>query len=414
MLLLVMLACSKQALMGPIYEYQYNAMKKAEPVRLSPIPSPASPTVKILHVRVYTDQGYRRELMNWQRQVESLFSKVNFLLGEAYQLRLEVNSVSEWTSSSDASSMSAMLAELKALDKGEGASWVIGFVTQLPIVSTGVDTLGVTNYLGKHIVLRGSNNAAGLRASHRRFDRLDSAKVAELNQRLRLHQELFVFIHELGHTLGALHTSDEGLMSPHYDSSISWFVEANDDLVRVAISHRLDDSLGGAALTTALKDSMDEADSRGWNQRDIDKAWGKWASMGPQTGGLGKSLADEKNPLARQDDTEVETAWSMAQRYAQEGNEKQERKLLGAIRKYYRERKLVSGSAGPVSRYELAERYYRLGFFVAAEELLSSNSDKPENAAILAAIAQKRQRYGVLAGSTSEDREAEVFALIPK
>ena len=455
---IALLGCSKERLLGPIYKFQYKSMKKLEPVRLTPILAPPSPTTKILHVRVYADEGYRRELYNWQRQVESLFSKVNFLFGNAYQLRLQVDSVSEWKSTSDTSSMKAMLAELKELDKGEGASWIVGFVTQLPIITTGIDTLGVTNYLGKHIVLRGSNDAAGLQALHQRLDRLDSAEVEQLYQRRRVHQELYIFIHELGHTLGALHTSEEGVMAPYYDSSNAWFVEANDDIVRIAVSHREDDSVGGSALATALETAMDDADSRGWNQPDIDRAWAKLASLRGQADGLETSLIprrttdgklngkpDEKPngneaeailakfnshvgkkqgaqalkivaTMLKQPMTEnrMPVAWVMAQRYAQEGNVTQERKLLGAIRQYYRERHIVPGSVDPVNRYELAQRYYRLGYFVAAEELLSVSPDKPEHAAVLAAIAQKRERYGVLAGSTSEDKEAAILALIPK
>ncbi len=425
-------------------------MKKLEPVRLTPILAPPSPTTKILHVRVYADEGYRRELYNWQRQVESLFSKVNFLFGDAYQLRLQVDSVREWNSTSDTSSMKAMLAELKELDEGEGASWIVGFVTQLPIITTGIDTLGVTNYLGKHIVLRGSNDAAGLQALHQRLDRLDNTEIEQLYQRRRVHQELYIFIHELGHSLGALHTSEEGLMAPYYDSSNAWFVEANDDIVRIAVSYREDDSVGGSALATALETAMDDADSRGWSQPDIDRAWAKLASLRGQTDGPETSLMPRRTPDGKPDGNDAEVilanfnshvekkqgaqalkivatmlkqpmtegrtlvAWSMAQRYAQEGNATQERKLLRAIREYYRERQIVPGSLEPVNRYELAQRYYRLGYFVAAEELLSVNSDKPEHAAILAAIAQKRERYGVLAGSTSEDKEAAILALIPR
>jgi hypothetical protein len=113
---------------------------------------------------------------------------------------------------------------------------VVGLVGALPRQTQSLHELGYSEVLGKHVVVR----AASRLGEHDAFDRALTELSDEERDRLvrarRRHRAEAVFLHELGHVLGALHEAEvTSLMHPAYDEKMNAFGDDAVILMRLAL-----------------------------------------------------------------------------------------------------------------------------------------------------------------------------------
>jgi hypothetical protein len=106
---------------------------------------------------------------------------------------------------------------------------------------------------GKHVVVRAARAAEEKDEIDKAFDELKDADRAKLGEARAKHRAAAVLLHEIGHTLGAIHARDRAsLMHPSYDTQMSSYGDPAAALMRAGLAHRQDAPAMARALLSAL------------------------------------------------------------------------------------------------------------------------------------------------------------------
>ena len=159
-----------------------------EPAAAEPVRKPPAVVRQVLKLRVYADASHRTRDPAWDQHIREIVEEANALLATQFAARLEVSNTRVWERSGG-DALDAALQELQARDAGDDTSWIVGLVGTRREPTNDVHQLGTSVTLGRHMVLRATS--------------ADKA--------------LSVFLHHVGHTLGAPHSRDPSVMSPTYD-----------------------------------------------------------------------------------------------------------------------------------------------------------------------------------------------------
>ncbi len=218
---------------------QRNAARRLAPRAFwKDLPDPKRPPRK-LRARVWVQDDYRRQVLGAQLRLYRTMGRANRVLAARLGIEVEIVSIKSWSQSSRLSGLEVSLEALEALDPGEGVDFVLGMVTPLPAATSAIHQLGMARLLGKHLVLRGMDDAKEFLALNRAFDLLDSEERERLYVERREHKEVVVLLHELGHALGALHVrSPRSVMTPAHDHAILGFSPQNLDLAKISLKAR--------------------------------------------------------------------------------------------------------------------------------------------------------------------------------
>jgi tetratricopeptide (TPR) repeat protein len=208
-----------------------------EPARLVPT-RVANPGSFKARIRVYTDAGYRSQNPAHEQQLRTLLAGAFRILAPTIGVDLGEVEFRSWERQAG-SDLPAMLAELEALDAGDDVDWVLGFVDAQGHVAADVHQLGEARVLGRHAVLRGLNDAAEVTLLEAALRGMSSRERQALYGRRKHHKELVLLLHEMGHTLGAMHvTGVDRIMAPSYEASQSSFEGPNARLMAAAAQAR--------------------------------------------------------------------------------------------------------------------------------------------------------------------------------
>lgn len=235
------------------------------------LPTPTGTEVKKAKVRVYADDEHRAQTVNWERKFSVMLRRANEVLGPTAGLELEIVETKAWPRTSASSDLEAMLAELEDLDPGGDVHFVVGVATALPEVTASMHQLGVARLLGKHLVVRGLNDTKEIEVLGAVLDNLSTENREKLWSIRRKHKETALFLHELGHLLGAIHTNEPGrLLHPTYDAKIVDFARANAKLMRIAAGFRTSAGPTGdrRAELEALRAYLAATTYAGWVKED--------------------------------------------------------------------------------------------------------------------------------------------------
>ena len=206
------------------------------------------------HLRALATAQYTAQTLDWQRDFKELVARANAVV-EPLGAHLEVDSMSSWTSSASAADVDVALAALRHDDDGGGVDWVVGLVGGLPKFTDSFHELGRGDVIGKYFVLRAATDLQENDAIAGALDELSADERMTLVHERRQHRAAAVFLHELGHTLGAVHeTVPDDLMLPTYSKSMSGFGAASSEVLVAAIARRADPPSPSAsqALARAL------------------------------------------------------------------------------------------------------------------------------------------------------------------
>ncbi|MEO1273219.1 MAG: hypothetical protein AAFX99_34470, partial [Myxococcota bacterium] len=216
-------------------EGQRKRMEAIDPAELQG--GAAQGPIRVMRTRVYASDDFTN-VLRWEEKFDQRVKRVNLVLQPALQVKMEVVDRRPWNPT--AQGMEQMLAELEAKDAGDDVDWVVGLVGSLSGYSDAIHKLGVARILGRHVVLRGMEDLEEYKVLlSDAFDELPEQEREALYKRRKAHKESVVLLHELGHTLGAIHTEEPWwIMSGTHDAQQSAFADANVALMRMALSFR--------------------------------------------------------------------------------------------------------------------------------------------------------------------------------
>jgi hypothetical protein len=178
--------------------------------------------------------------LNWERRFEDLLRDANEILEPALGLHLESAGARLWQPATAENELGALLDELAQHDRGHDVDWVVGFVKSTPELVFDHHQLGVGRLLSKYLVMRASNDPRELELLSHQYYSLSDEEKAELHTERKRHRWLAVFLHELGHTLGARHRLEAGsIMHPTYNPDESGFDEPTLSLLRITVGANL-------------------------------------------------------------------------------------------------------------------------------------------------------------------------------
>lgn len=195
---------------------------------------------KTLRVRFYYDPTFAQLEGNVQEHLADRLHHVNEVLEGALHVRVEVADIRALPASPPGPlDLDAFLVKLDDQDKGEDVDAVIALVGALPVATFSFYELGRAKLLGKHIVIRSMTNPEETRVLDT-FDALEPEERSRMYQQRKRHKEATVMLHELGHSLGALHSSDAtDIMHASYEPSMKSFSPYNLQLMELALDERL-------------------------------------------------------------------------------------------------------------------------------------------------------------------------------
>jgi hypothetical protein len=218
-------------------------------------------------VRAYATRAYAAETMNWAQQFDTLLADANRILEPALGLTLRNAGTSLWSPATGETEPALALKELSNEDTGDGVQWVVGFLQSVPKLVTDYHKLAVGGLCSKYLVLRGSASAAE-REYIGKFEGMSETEREKVYSERRRHKIVAVFLHEMGHTLGATHrTARDTLMSAMYDPSEKGYDDTTLGLLKITLPGHLDGTpcVAAPAVVRYL-----EKDDGGWVGSDRD------------------------------------------------------------------------------------------------------------------------------------------------
>src|SRR5262249_40053732 len=137
--------------------------------------------------------------------------------------------------------LSALMDELVQSDPGRDVERVVGLAGSVPRYEIAFHELGLGKLFGKHLITRAMNDAREYESIERGFSYLSEQERAKLYGSRKRHKTAAVFLHELGHTLGAPHELDaRWLMHASYDPKEEGYSPGTAELMRLVLERELD------------------------------------------------------------------------------------------------------------------------------------------------------------------------------
>ncbi len=180
-------------------------------------------SVRTLRVRAYVARAYASQVVDVTATLRDLFADANDVTEPALGVKLQLEGIRTWSLAKD-DDLPKTLAELRQADPASEVEWVAGFVGALPRATLSFHDLGVGDLPGRHVVLRSPSSAMVHDSVERSYAELSEEERRRVQTAARRHRAAAILLHELGHTLGALHErSDQSLMYPQYRSRMTTF-----------------------------------------------------------------------------------------------------------------------------------------------------------------------------------------------
>ena len=223
--------------------------------------------VKVAKVRAYADADYRAKTPKWKDRITDELDYANSLLTPMLGVRLELTDVVEWDHSAPDAPLRESLAALEQAAPADDVAWVIGFTSPPADPTNAFDELGAGELFGRHIVLRGYDDDAQTAAFHKQYPDVPIKYAGDALDARRRHKQTCLLLHQLGHTLGAIHETDPSwIIHVTYDPQQATISERNRELMQIALADRLKISEMRDKVATAsqLLAAIEKNDWGGW------------------------------------------------------------------------------------------------------------------------------------------------------
>jgi tetratricopeptide (TPR) repeat protein len=215
--LVVLVGLLSACAQGPTLEAVQRARARAlRPVALGSTPELAE-APRTISVRVWATEGLRRLNAGFETRLVRQVEVANRVLLDTFGLRLELTQIRPWALDYEPLDLDAALRTLEQSDPGEGVHLVLGLIGPLERPADHQHELGAARLFGRHLVLRGADEAEEQEALASALSTLPPREVEALYLERSNHRAAVLLLHELGHLLGALHSeAPTDLMHPRY------------------------------------------------------------------------------------------------------------------------------------------------------------------------------------------------------
>ncbi len=254
--------------------------------------------VKTARIRVYAGHEYRAQNQRWEQGITGEIDTVNQYLVPQFGVRLEIVEMKKWTRQSPGGQLGAVLGELEAIDSGADVDWVVGMVSALSVSSV-MEELGVARVPGRHIVMRGFHDLGERKHFAKVYDSLSAKEREEILRARRPHKQAAVFLHEWGHTLGALHVNGSGhsLMESGYRKEMAGFAPKNSTIIAAMLEARLlpAEERSPVKEVAALRQVLEQTGYwERWNKNDYDGLLTYLDTLAKKLAAEDKQVADNR------------------------------------------------------------------------------------------------------------------------
>jgi len=199
-------------------------------------------TARVLRVRAYATRAYTAQVLDWPRRFAETLAEGNRVLEPDLDVRFELVEALPWSSPGSEDDTRQLLKALRELDAGPDVDWVVGLVSAVPRFESSFHELGVGELVGKYIVVRAVNDVAEYQAFERGLTSLSVKERERLVRSRHQHKITTLWLHEVGHTLGALHDRRaNSLMRPAHSHEQIAFPAESIRLMRHVIGNRAPD-----------------------------------------------------------------------------------------------------------------------------------------------------------------------------
>jgi hypothetical protein len=189
-------------------------------------------------VRVWADDDFRAQNVNWQRTFGEEVDYANQVLAQLVGIRL-VPEYHAWQHHAPGATLDEDLVELAKQDPGDGVLTVIGLTSSQGLVSATFDQIGVASMPGNHMMLRGYADVEERAMFERYFKKLSAEERESMYAARRRHKTTSLLLHELAHNLGAPHSVlADTLMYPIYSDRSAAFDPQSRDLMLARLGHK--------------------------------------------------------------------------------------------------------------------------------------------------------------------------------
>lgn len=218
-----------------------RAAKAAEGAKIHQASAPIRPRAGLKHarIRLYVSDAYRRQHGDWKQQWSSVLQNASEVVEPWFGVRFELVATTSWSPKCPEAELRTCLDELATLDPAEDGDWVIGVLGSAPRFTAALDELGRARVPGRHMVLRDVSDLSERDAVDRAFDSYTVARRDDIYKRRKTHKRLAIFLHEWGHTLGALHApASDSLLHPNYDDRMQSYDSPNHKVIEAGLRDR--------------------------------------------------------------------------------------------------------------------------------------------------------------------------------
>jgi hypothetical protein len=259
----------------------------------SAIPEGPKSEVRTWRTRFRPNAQYLAQTIDAPTQIANLVEDANGVLSPI-GVKLEVERIVPW-SAPEEEGPPQVLARLEREDRGADVDLVVGMFGALPGRTDALHEVGMATLLGKHVVVRAAARVGERDAVEQAFRDLSEDERARILKLRKRHRALAVFLHEVGHCLGALHEADPtSLMNPKYDPKMSGFGDGAVALMRAAVEGPRD-AAGPAAVARAQLAVLERPDGP-WVPAERDDAMVRLRAMAGAARDGGASAAPPSAP----------------------------------------------------------------------------------------------------------------------
>ena len=253
------------------HEAQHDSLGKLFPAQLTALGHWTGET-RVAKLRVWADDEYRAQNLRWEHGFDEQLDYANQVLIPMLGLRLEAEYM-PWRHHEPSSTLSEHMDALERTDPGDDAAFVVGLTSSLSLVSATFDQIGIATVGGHHLVVRGHADLEERQAFERAFPSIGHDEQESVLEARRRHKTVTVLLHELAHSLGALHETDPGgVMNASYSHQAASISDRNRELMLITLEDRLKPAATrDPQATTRARLAALEVDGGSWDEHDRDR-----------------------------------------------------------------------------------------------------------------------------------------------
>lgn len=249
-------------------DVQHDRLDQLFPAQLT-APERWTGELRVAKLRVWADDDYRAQNVQWQHGFDEQLAYANQVLTPMLGVRLEAEYRS-WDRHAPGATLVEHLDALSREDPGADVVWIVGLTSSLSLVASSFEQAGVANLGERHVIVRGLADLEERKAFDGAFPDIDREQREAVLAARRRHKMTTLVIHELAHSLGALHeTQPDSVMHGIYSHRAASISPRNRELMLITLEDRLKPAAARDPRATAQKLlAAVEVEWAGWDAED--------------------------------------------------------------------------------------------------------------------------------------------------